>query len=88
LTLRNACEETEHAEIFYFSCHYVAVAFVSPQPAGAFIANADGVAKAATATNPIIEVKRSPHKSRPPGWSQSHGRKVGWHGRNRPPGQP
>jgi hypothetical protein len=63
----------------------VAIAFVSIQPAGAFIANADSIAKAATVTNPIVEVKRSPHKSRPPGWS--HGRKVGWHGRSKPPGQ-
>jgi hypothetical protein len=60
------------------------VAFVS-QPAGAFIANTDGIAKAATATNAIIEVKRSPHKGRPPGWN--HGSKVGWHGHSRPPGQ-
>jgi hypothetical protein len=63
----------------------VTVAFVSVQPAGAFIANADSIAKAATATNIITEVKRSPHKNRPPGWS--HGRKVGWHGRTKPPGQ-
>jgi hypothetical protein len=62
-----------------------AVTFISPQPAGAFVANADGVAKAATAANTIIEVKRSPHKGRPPGWS--HGRKTGWHGRGKPPGQ-
>jgi hypothetical protein len=63
----------------------VAIAFVLPQPAGAFVANQDGVAKAATATNTMIEVKRSPSKGRPPGWS--HGRKVGWHGRGKPPGQ-
>ena len=64
-----------------FTAFGVAVAFVSTQPAGAFIANADGVAKAATATGPIIEVK---HRT-PPGWH--HGRKVGWHGRCEPPGQ-
>jgi hypothetical protein len=63
----------------------VAVAFVAPQPAAAFMANADGIAKAATATSTTIEVKRSPHKSQPPGWS--HGRKVGWHGHSKPPGQ-
>jgi hypothetical protein len=63
----------------------VAVAFALPQPAGAFMANQDGVAKAATATNTTIEVKRSPHKGRPPGWS--HGRKVGWNGHGKPPGQ-
>ena len=63
----------------------VAIAFLSPRPAGAVVANQNGVAKAATATNAIIEVKRSPHKGRPPGWS--HGRKVGWHGHSRPPGQ-
>jgi hypothetical protein len=63
----------------------VAIAFLSPQPAGAFVANQNGVTKATTATNAIIEVKRSPHKGRPPGWS--HGRKVGWHEHSRPPGQ-
>jgi hypothetical protein len=57
----------------------VALTFVSPRPAGAFIANADGVAKAATRTD-TIEVK---HKT-PPGWH--HGRKTGWHGRGKPPG--
>jgi hypothetical protein len=68
-----------------FSGMGVAIAFLSPQPAGAFVANQNGVTKATTATNAIIEVKRSPHKGRPPGWS--HGRKVGWHGHSRPPGQ-
>jgi hypothetical protein len=63
----------------------VTVAFISPRPAGAFVANQNGVAKSVTATNTIIEVKRSPHKGRPPGWN--HGRKVGWHGHSRPPGQ-
>ena len=63
----------------------VAVAFISPQPAGAFVANQNGVAKAATATNAITEVKRSLNKGTPPGWRQ--GRKVGWHGHSRPPGQ-
>ncbi|MGO8924636.1 MAG: hypothetical protein ACLQF4_17060 [Xanthobacteraceae bacterium] len=63
----------------------VAVAFISPQRAGAFVANQNDIAKAATAANTIIEVKRSPSKGRPPGWN--HGRKVGWHGHSRPPGQ-
>jgi hypothetical protein len=63
----------------------VAVAFISSQPAGAFVVNQNDVAKAATVANTIIEVKRSPHKGRPPGWN--HGRKVGWHGRGKPPGQ-
>jgi hypothetical protein len=72
-------------KFFIFAAISVAVAFVSPQPARAFIANADGVAKAATAANTIIEVKRSSSKARPPGWS--HGRKVGWHKRGKPPGQ-
>jgi hypothetical protein len=40
----------------------VAVAFVSPPPAGAFVTNANGVAKAATVANTVIDVKR------PPGW--------------------
>ena len=38
----------------------VAVAFVSVRSADAFTANADSIAKAATATNPIIEVKHEP----------------------------
>ncbi len=63
----------------------VAIAFLSPQPAGALVANQNGVAKAAMATNVTIEVKRSPQKGRPPGWN--HGGKVGWHGHSRPPGQ-
>jgi Flp pilus assembly protein TadB len=63
----------------------VAVAFFSVRSADAFTGNAGSIAKAATTTNSIIEVKHSPHKSRPPGWS--HGRKVGWHGRGKPPGQ-
>jgi hypothetical protein len=60
----------------------VAVACVAPRPADAFTANANGVAKTLTATNTIMEVK---HKGTPPGWH--HGRKVGWNGRNEPPGQ-
>jgi hypothetical protein len=68
-----------------FAAIGVAVAFLSPQPARAFVANQNGVGKAATAANTIIEVKRSPQKGRPPGWN--HGRKVGWHGHSRPPGQ-
>jgi hypothetical protein len=68
-----------------FSAMGVAIAFLSPQPAGAFVTNQNGVAKAATTTNAIIEVKRSLHKGTPPGWH--HGRKVGWHGHSRPPGQ-
>lgn len=70
---------------FIFTAIGVAVAFLSPQPAGAFVANQNGIAKAATAANSVIAVKHSPQKGRPPGWS--HGRKVGWHGHSRPPGQ-
>lgn len=62
----------------------VSVAFVSPQPAGAFVTHQDGLAKTATAANNVIEVKRSLSKGTPPGWH--HGRKRGWTG-NRPPGQ-
>jgi hypothetical protein len=65
-----------------FAVLSVAVACVAPRPAGAFVGNADGVAKAVTATNTIMEVK---HKGTPPGWH--HGRKVGWNGRGEPPGQ-
>jgi hypothetical protein len=69
---------------FIFAAIGVAIAFIAP-PAGAFVANENGVAKAANTANTIIEVKRSPHKGRPPGWS--HGRKRGWQGSSRPPGQ-
>jgi hypothetical protein len=61
----------------------VSVAFISPQPAGAFVAHQDGLAKTATAANTVIEVKRLLSKGTPPGWH--HGRKR-WTG-NRPPGQ-
>jgi hypothetical protein len=70
---------------FVFSAIFVvigvALTSVSPRPAGAFIANAEGIAiaKAATTTN-TVAVK---HKT-PPGWH--HGRKTGWHGRAKPPG--
>jgi hypothetical protein len=59
-------------------------AFSASKPAFAFVANQISVATAAVTTN-VIEVKRSPLKPRPPGWN--HGRKTGWHGHRRPPGQ-
>ena len=62
-----------------------ALALVAAQPAQAFLASQQPIAKAATAATPIVEVKRAPSKGRPPGWS--NGRKVGWHGHSRPPGQ-
>jgi hypothetical protein len=83
---------------FIFAAIGVAVGFLSPQPVGAFVADQNGVTKAATAANTVIDVKGSPPgsshgrkvgwhgHSRPPGWS--HGRKVGWQERGRPPGQP
>ncbi len=65
----------KHAEIFY-CCDICCVGRSScvsfTTAGGAFIANQNGVAKAATAANATIEVKT------PPGWH--HGRKVGWHG--------
>jgi hypothetical protein len=60
-------------------------ALSASKPAVAFVASQNGVATAAAVATNVIEVKRSPHKARPPGWS--HGRKTGWHGRSRPPGQ-
>ena len=60
-------------------------ALCAPQPAGAFISNQNGIATAAHATTNTIEVKRSLQKGTPPGWH--HGKKKGWHGRGRPPGQ-
>ncbi len=63
----------------------LAVAFISSQPAGAFVADQDAIAKAATAANGVIEVKRALSKGTPPGWH--HGHKRGWNGSSRPPGQ-
>jgi hypothetical protein len=60
-------------------------ALSAPQPAGAFISNQNAIATAAQATTNTIEVKRSLQKGTPPGWH--HGKKTGWHGRGRPPGQ-
>ena len=42
------------------------------------------IAGTAAAMNDVIQVKRHKH-GRPHGWSR--GRKVGWRGRGRPPGQ-
>jgi hypothetical protein len=55
------------------------------QPAGAFIGNQNSIATVAHATTNTVEVKRSPQKGTPPGWH--HGKKKGWHGASRPPGQ-
>ena len=55
------------------------------QPANAFISNQNSLATAAHATTNTIEVKRSLKKGTPPGWH--HGKKKGWHGASRPPGQ-
>ncbi|HTE76345.1 MAG TPA: hypothetical protein VK653_06335 [Xanthobacteraceae bacterium] len=60
-------------------------ALSAPQPAGAFISNQTDIATVAQATTNTIEVKRSPQKGTPPGWH--HGKKKGWHGASRPPGQ-
>ncbi len=62
-----------------------AAALLPAQPASAFLANQQPVVQAAAVAAPVIEVKRAPSKGRPPGWN--HGRKVGWHGSRRPPGQ-
>ncbi len=54
-------------------------------PAHAFMPRQYEITKTTSAQNHVIEVKRSLAKPRPPGWSR--GRKVGWHGGRRPPGQ-
>jgi len=61
-----------------------ALVFVPLNPAGAFVPVQTGVAATAAAMNDVVRVKRHKH-GRPHGWSR--GRKVGWHGRGRPPGQ-
>ena len=55
------------------------------QPDGVFISNQNGIATAAHATTNTIDVKRSLQKGTPPGWHR--GKKKGWHGASRPPGQ-
>ena len=59
----------------------VAVAFISPRPAGAFVTHHNDCG----GDQRHDEVKRLLQKGTPPGWH--HGRKVGWHGHSRPPGQ-
>jgi hypothetical protein len=71
--------------IFAATVISIGVAFSSSRPAGAFVADQSGIAQAATAANTVIEVKRSLQKGSPPGWH--HGRKRGWEGSKRPPGQ-
>jgi hypothetical protein len=53
-------------------------------PAGAFVPIQTEVANAAAAESDIIQVKRG-KTARPPGWDR--GRKVGWRGGRKPPGQ-
>ncbi len=78
--------ETTIRSYFALAAMGIAAGALLPvQPASAFLANQQQVVQAATAAAPIIEVKRAPSKGRPPGWN--HGRKVGWHGHGRPPGQ-
>ena len=54
-------------------------------PAHAFMPRQHEITKATSGQNDVIEVKRSSTNPRPPGWNR--GRKVGWHGGRRPPGQ-
>jgi hypothetical protein len=67
---------------FLMSCAVVTVTFAlsAVEPIDAFVRAQPDIAKAN-----FIEVKHSTSKARPPGWSR--GRKVGWHGRGKPPGQ-
>ena len=61
-----------------------AFVFVPLSAANAFLPAQTHIAGTAAAIKDVVEVKR--HKSaRPPGWSR--GRKVGWRGGRRPPGQ-
>jgi hypothetical protein len=72
---------------FLMSCAVVTVTFAlsAVEPIDAFVRAQPDIAKATSATSNFIEVKHSTSKARPPGWSR--GRKVGWHGRRKPPGQ-
>lgn len=61
-----------------------ALASGATSSANALIPGQAGISETAAALNDIVQVKR--HKNaRPRGWSR--GRKVGWHGGSRPPGQ-
>jgi hypothetical protein len=60
------------------------LAFASFTPASAFVPNQAEIVRAADVTSDTVLVKR--HKTaRPPGWNR--GRKVGWRGGRKPPGQ-
>ena len=59
-------------------------AFAPFNSASAFVPVQTDIAATVAAINDVIQVKRHRH-GRPPGWGR--GRKVGWHGRGRPPGQ-
>jgi hypothetical protein len=61
-----------------------AFAFAPLSSASAFMPVQAGIADAAAAVSDTIQVKRK-KTARPPGWSR--GRKVGWRGGRKPPGQ-
>ena len=58
--------------------------FAPHSAANAFLPGQTEIIGAAGAMNDIVQVKRHKH-ARPRGWSR--GRKVGWRGSSRPPGQ-
>ena len=66
-------------------CLVACTFFLIAQPgANALVPVQANIATAASSTSSTIEVKR--HRSvRPPGWDR--GRKIGWRGARRPPGQ-
>lgn len=61
-----------------------ALAFVPVSSANAFVPVQAGIADAAAAMSDTIQVKRK-KSARPRGWDR--GRKVGWRGGRKPPGQ-
>ena len=63
-----------------------AFAFIPIAPAHALTPDvASGLSTASAGLDSTVQVKRSALKRTPPGWSR--GRKVGWRGGHKPPGQ-
>ncbi len=61
-----------------------ALVLTTVAPASAFVYSQTEITNAAAAASSTIEVKRK-KTARPPGWSR--GRKTGWRGGSKPPGQ-
>jgi hypothetical protein len=82
---RGRLEEFRMPKLLVVSAFVAGVFVFAPlNTASAFVPVQTDIAATAAAMNGVIQVKRHRH-GRPHGWSR--GRKVGWHGRGRPPAQ-